>query len=133
KPFRFTAEKIQDVFDVLKDVASIKHNALYVRLVRQPDGVAIGRTAMPHLPSSRRQILIGAGRSNTTKFVSSIVKAVPSKHVFTGAADFAITVDRDLKVETGRPGAPAIQPTLPGAPSAAPSPSPIVPGGGAPR
>ena len=83
KPFRFAAEKVSDVFDVLKDVASIRHNALYVRLVRQADGVAIGRTAMPHLPSSRRQIMVGAGRSNTTKFVSSIVKAVPSQPVFT--------------------------------------------------
>jgi hypothetical protein len=132
KPFRFAAEKVQDVFDVLKDVSSIKHNALYVRLVRQPDGVAIGRTAMPHLPSSRRQIMIGAGRSNTTKYVSSIVKVVPSKQVFTGAADFAITVDRDLKVETGRAGPPALQPTLPGSPTPTPSPSPVVPGA-APR
>jgi len=135
KPFRFTAEKIGDVFDVLRDVSSIKHNALYVRLVRQPDGVAIGRTAMPHLPSSRRQILIGAGRSNTTKFVSSTVKAVPSQHVFSGAADFAITVDRDLKVETGRPGPAAIQSPASGtlAPAPAPGLSPVVPGGVAPR
>jgi hypothetical protein len=135
KPFRFTAEKIKDVFDVLADVSSIKHNALYVRLVRQPDGVAIGRTAMPHLPSSRRQILIGAGRSNTTKFVSSTVKAVPSRHVFSGAADFAITVDRDLKVETGRTGPAAVQPSPAGTPAAAPSasPAPVAPVGGAPR
>jgi hypothetical protein len=126
KPFRFTAEKVDEVFDVLKDVASIKHNALYVRLVRQQDGVAIGRTAMPQLPSSRRQILMGAGRSNTTKFVSSTTKAVPTKYVMQGAADFAITVDRDLKVETGKagPGAPNAPP-----PAAPPANAPAQPAG----
>jgi hypothetical protein len=117
KPFRYTAEKIGDVFDVLKDMTAIKHNALYARLVRQPDGVAIGRTAMPRLPSSRRQILVGAGRSNTTKFVNSLVKSIPSRHVFSGAADFAIVVDRDLKVETGRPGPAAAAPAAPTAPA----------------
>jgi hypothetical protein len=117
KPFRFTAERVGEVFDVLKDVASIKHNALYVRLVRQPDGVAIGRTAMPQLPSSRRQILMGAGRSNTTKFVSSTVKTVPTKYVMQGAADFAITVDRDLRVETGKAGPGAPNAPAPGTPA----------------
>lgn len=120
KPFRFTAEKVDEVFDVLKDVASIRRNALYVRLVRQPDGVAIGRTAMNQLPSSRRQILMGAGRSNTTKFVSSIVKTVPTQFVMQGAADFAITVDRDLKVETGKSVPAAPNATAPGAPAVPP-------------
>ena len=133
KPFRFTAEKVADVFDVLRDVAAVRHDALYVRLVRQPDGVAIGRTAMPQLPSSRRQIMAGAGRSNTTKFVSSLVKAVPSPHVFAGAADFAIVVDKDLKVETGKPGPATRAPGSPGSPSSgrvpgsAPSAPPQVP------
>lgn len=124
KPFRFTAEKVSEVFDVLKDVASIKHNALYVRLVRAPDGVAIGRTAMPQLPSSRRQILMGAGRSNTTKFVSSTVKVVPTQLVMHGAADFTITVDRDLKVDTGKTGPAAPNAPATGAPGGTPSAQP---------
>jgi hypothetical protein len=124
KPFRFTAEKVEEVFDVLKDIASIRHNALYVRLVRQPDGVAIGRTAMPQLPSSRRQILMGAGRSNTTKFVSSTVKTMPTRYVMQGAADFAITVDRDLKVETGKAPAAAPNAPAPNVPAGAPAAQP---------
>ena len=127
KPFRFTAEKADEVFDVLRDIASIRHNALYVRLVRQPDGVAIGRTAMPHLPSSRRQVLMGAGRSNTTKFVSSTTKSVPTKYVMQGAAEFAITVDRDLKVDTVKPAPPAQAPAA--ASPARPPPQPAAPRG----
>ena len=61
KPFRFTAQRAGEIFEVLKDVTAIRHDALYVRLVRQPDGVAVGHTALPQLPGSRRQILLGVG------------------------------------------------------------------------
>ena len=99
EPFRFTAEKAADVFDVLKDMAGIRHNALYVRLIRQPDGVAIGRTAMPQLPASRRQILLGGGRSNITPFVSSTVKIIPTDRVMAGSAEFQLTIETKNKVE----------------------------------
>jgi hypothetical protein len=104
-PFRFTAESVNDVFALLKDVAAIRHNALYLRLLRQPDGIAVGRTAMPHLPSSRRQVLVGAGRSNITPFVSSDVKTIPTEQVMTGSAQFAIKIDKQAKVEVGNPPA----------------------------
>ncbi|HEY2588075.1 MAG TPA: hypothetical protein VGI81_20195 [Tepidisphaeraceae bacterium] len=103
EPFRFTADSIGDVFGVLKDVAAIRQNAVYLRLIRQPDGVAVGRVALPDLPSSRRQILLGAGRSNITPFVSSTVKTVPTERVMTGSAQFAITVDPKAKVEVAGP------------------------------
>jgi hypothetical protein len=100
QPFRFTAENSQQVFEVLRDVASRRHDALYVRLLRQPDGVAVGRVAMPRLPSSRRQVLLASGRSNTTPFVSSTVKVIPTRVVMNGGADFAIEIDADERVET---------------------------------
>ena len=101
KPFRFSAESTKDVFDVLREMAAIRHDAIYVRLTRQPDGIAIGRTAMPNLPSSRRQVLIGAGRSNTTPFVSSTVKVIPAGNLVQGAAQFEVTIDKNARVETG--------------------------------
>jgi hypothetical protein len=115
RPFRFTASNIDDVFGVLKDMASIRENAVYLRLLRQPDGVAVGRTALPQLPSSRRQILLGAGRSNITPFVSSNTKVVPTDTVMTGSAEFAITIDQRAKVEvpgqkTSPGGSPVIKP-----------------------
>jgi hypothetical protein len=99
KPFRFAAEDINGVFAVLEDVAEVKHNAVYVRLLRQADGIAIGRTAMPQLPSSRREVLLGAGRSNTTPFVSSTVKTIPTPLVMSGSAEFVLTIDKNAKVE----------------------------------
>lgn len=99
EPFRFTTENVDQVFDVLKEMSGIRRNALYVRLQRQSDGVAVGRTAMPRLPSSRRQVLLGAGRSNTTAFVSSSVKTIPSTYVFSGEAEFDIEVDRKARAD----------------------------------
>lgn len=122
RPFRFTAESAGEVFAVLKDIFSVRHNALYLRLMRQADGVAIGRTAMPKLPSSRRQVMLGAGLSNTTPFVSSTVKVVGTDVVMDGSAAFAITVSREAKVEgagvkpakplEGKGGAPAATPKI---------------------
>jgi hypothetical protein len=98
-PFEFTANTIDEMFAVLRDVASVQHDAIYIRLVRRADGVAVGRTAMPRLPSSSRQVLMGAGRSDITEFVSSTVKIIPTELVMNGSADFSITIEKHSKVE----------------------------------
>jgi hypothetical protein len=107
RPFRFTAESIDDVFAVLKDFSSVRSDALYLRLLRQTDGVAVGRTAMPLLPSSKRQVLLTAGRSNVTPFISAAVKIVPTEMVINGSADFQIEIDTEQHVEVGGKPRPA--------------------------
>ena len=110
QPFRFTAESSEQVFAVLRDVMSLRHNALYVRLLRQPDGIAVGRVAMPRLPSSRRQVLLSSGRSNTTPFVSSTVKVIPTDLVMQGHAEFELQIDADERVETASGRTPKTEP-----------------------
>jgi hypothetical protein len=133
KPFRFTAETTDELFDALRDYTSVRQNAVYLRLVRQPDGVAIGRTALSKLPGSRRQMLLGAGRSNTTKFVSSATRTVPTETVMQGAAEFVINIDDDATLEDGTKADGPPPPTAPqgatpgnGAPDKAePAPMPM--------
>jgi hypothetical protein len=111
RPFRFTAESANEVFAVLRDITGVRRDSLYLRLLRQPDGVAIGRTAMPRLPSSRRRVLMGAGLSNTTTFVSSSAKIVSTEYVMSGQAHFNIVIDKGAKVDA--PGkAPAGPPKI---------------------
>ena len=62
---------------------------------------------MPLLPSSRRQVLIDAGRSNVTPFVSAAVKIVPTQIVMNGSADFQIEIDNEERVEVGGASHPA--------------------------
>ncbi|HET6246938.1 MAG TPA: hypothetical protein VFE47_04500 [Tepidisphaeraceae bacterium] len=126
KPFRFTAENIGDVFSVLKDVAAIRENAIYVRLVQRPDGVAIGHTALSRLPSSRREILLASGRSNTTPFISSTVKIVPTDLVMSGASEFAIEVEAASKAVVGAPRGIKVEPPAQGGKSEEPKKTPPV-------
>jgi hypothetical protein len=117
KPFRFAGETVDELFDALKDFTSIRQNALYLRLVRQADGVAIGRTAMPKLPSSKRQMMLSAGRSNTTRFISSTTRTVPMDTVMQGSAEFVVNIDAEANVDLGKPGVP-VRATTPQAPPA---------------
>lgn len=100
RPFRFTAQSTNEVFAVLRDLANIRRNAVYLTLVRDADGVAIGRTAMPNMPSSRRQVLLEAGRSDITPFLSSKTKVIPTDDVMDGSASFQITVESAARIET---------------------------------
>ena len=127
EPFKFTAETIDQVFDTLADVSSVAHKAIYVRLLRQPDGIAIGHTAMPKLPSSRRQVMMDAGRSDTTEFVSSALKVVPIDWVMSGSCDFDITVDQNANTDLAGTPRPPRRDVKPGAkpvvPEAQPKPA----------
>ncbi len=98
-PFKFTASNIDELFTVIKDVVGIRHDSVYMRLVRQADGIAVGHTAMPRLPASRRQVLLDSGRSDIMPFVTSTVKIVPAGFVMSGSAEFEITVEKHGKVE----------------------------------
>jgi hypothetical protein len=110
RPFRFVAENSKQIFAVLKDYMSIRHDALYARLMLQPDGIAVGRTALPRFPSSRRQVLLSAGRSDVTSFVSSASRIVPTDYIMTGGAHFNITIEKENKIDSSIHPQPAHQP-----------------------
>ncbi|MBV8780628.1 MAG: hypothetical protein JO353_04460 [Phycisphaerae bacterium] len=110
RPFRFDADSIDGVFEVLNEFESVRHDAVYLRLVRQADGVALGRVAMPRLPSSIRQVMLDAGRSDTTAFVSSEARVMPMPLVLDGAADFAITIEAPGHPDLSRLVRPEQQP-----------------------
>jgi hypothetical protein len=111
-PFKFTGDNIDDLFKVVKDVLGIRRDAIYIRLVRQADGVAVGRVAMPRLPSNLREEMMDSGRSDITPFISSTVKIVPTALVMSGSASFQITVEKHGKVETSaKPAGNAPPPT----------------------
>ena len=102
KPFRFTAESARRCSPCCATWRRSATTRSTSACSRQPDGVAIGRTAMPNLPSSRREVLLGAGRSNTTPFVSSTVESRSRPEIsMQGAAQFEVTIDKNARVETG--------------------------------
>jgi hypothetical protein len=118
--FKFSADNINDVFSLVKYATSLRRDALYLRLVRKSDGVAVGRTALPQLPASQRQVLMDSGRSDITPFVSSTTKVIPTPLVMQGDANFDITIERKEKVAANpqqaqpQPQTPAQQSPNPG-------------------
>lgn len=101
-PYRFVAENADDLLDMVQDILSVPSNALYIRLVQQSDGLAIGRTAMPRLPGTRRQIMLESGRSNVTPLMSSVVRSVPTALQMSGQVELSIKVDKMARVQVGQ-------------------------------
>lgn len=99
-PYKFNAENVGEMFSVIRDVEAIRHDAVFIRLVRQSGGVAVGHTELRRLPSSERQVLLDSGRSDITPLTVSTVKIVPIGLVMNGSAEFTITIERKGKVET---------------------------------
>jgi hypothetical protein len=130
RPFRFNANNMSEVFDVLQDFLSVRHDAVYARLVRQADGVALGRSALPRLPSSIRQVMLDAGRSDTTAYISSEVRIFPSPLVMDGSADFAVTIQAAGHGEANRQPHPEMPqpPPQPGGEKPRKSDVPVEPG-----
>lgn len=110
EPFRFTAQNIDEMFDVIDDFEALRQDSIYVRLTRQPDGVAVGRTAMQRLPPSFRTAMLGSGRSDLTAFVSSSVQVIPENLVVEGAAEFNLKIERQVHLESPRSGKATTQP-----------------------
>jgi hypothetical protein len=103
RPFRFTTENVEDVFAVLNEIGAIQTDAMYVRLMRPPDGVAVGRTAMPNLPHSRRQALLESGRSDISILFSGAAKVVPTGMVMSGSAELEFEIESGEHVEPRPP------------------------------
>ncbi|HMO24999.1 MAG TPA: hypothetical protein PKB10_01900 [Tepidisphaeraceae bacterium] len=93
RPSAFTAESIDELFAVINTFYEIRRDRLYLRLDRSRQGVSIGRSRLPDMPSSRRQVLERAGRSDVTLHGESIVTPIPLDYVLSGAAEFSFTVE----------------------------------------
>ena len=94
-PYRFTAGNIKQVFTALNELAALRCDTFYLRLVQNDTGVAVGRAPLPHLPASQRQMLIGSGRADITPVMNTQTRTIASKWVVNGAAQLTIQVSRN--------------------------------------
>jgi len=72
EPYRYRTASIDDLTQVLAGLAQMPDNALYVSTIWSPgESLAIGRTALPDLPSSRRALLGTMSHSLATPYPRS--------------------------------------------------------------
>lgn len=95
KPHRMSANNIDELFDAVQDMLALRDDALYTVLRLAPgNNLALGRTELPNLPSSRMALLAVKTSSRATPFGQSIDIIEPYPYVLQGAATLQVEIKR---------------------------------------
>jgi hypothetical protein len=116
-PYKFQATDIGGTFGMLRSIAEAKSDTLFVRLTTRGEGLAVGRAALPNLPTLKRDVLMHEARSEVVVYANSIVTKHPMKHPVMGSIELTIVVAQY----------PDRQPNVPAAPPGGPMPIPVPP------
>jgi len=96
RPHLATAENADEVFDAVQRVMKVRDDVLYASRRLQPEhNLALGRTELPRLPSSRAALLTAPGSTRTTEYVQSIDVETPMPYVVVGEAAIQINVSEN--------------------------------------
>lgn len=89
----------RQLYDWIKYLTTIKTQAMYMMVVStDQQQVAVGRTEMPDLPSSRAVMLAQPTSTQATPYLKSFDKIVPMDNVIVGQYSFPIEVRRNPEV-----------------------------------
>ncbi len=121
-PYRFTANNLDDVFAVARELTSSNSRTLYMRLATQQEGLSVGRTALPKLPESKRRVLGQPGRPDVLQYTPSYTSETAWDMPIAGSVDLEIIVARDPS-KARRPASSEMPPIIAAdAPQQAPHP-----------
>jgi hypothetical protein len=96
RPYLQTANNANELFDSVQQVVNLKDDALYTVLRLLPaNNLAIGRSELPRLPSSRAALLAAENSTRTTQFVDSVNRVDPMPYVVMGQLSLQVTVAQD--------------------------------------
>ncbi len=94
RPHLSRVTNVTELFEQAQRVLSVPDDALFVSMVLPEGGVALGRTELPDLPSSRRA-LIGSGlRSGVSPYRNMKYEMTPLDYVPTGQVMFKVNVKK---------------------------------------
>jgi hypothetical protein len=100
QPHRMRITDIDGLFEAVSEMAAVQSDALFTMLVMDSkQGVAVGRTAMEQLPSSRVAMLAVPTSTQTTPFVQTIIKQQDLGYVVQGQMALPVTVQRNPTAE----------------------------------
>lgn len=94
-PYRFSANNLDDVFSVARELTQLTSRTLYMRLATQQEALSVGRTALPKLPESKRRVLGQPGRPDVLQYTPSYTSQTPWDLPVSGSVDLEIMVARD--------------------------------------
>lgn len=88
----FQATNIDQLFDAMQRVNAIDNDTLYVSLILTEKGIAVGREELPHLPSSRRAMILTPTSTAAMPYLETVDEVVPLDLVVQGRQSFFISV-----------------------------------------
>lgn len=95
-PHRTLVRNADDLLDVVRQVASVRTDELVALIPYGPIGVAVDRTEMPRLPSSRAIMLAPTSPERSVRpFRQALTTRFPMPFTITGSAEITFTVARD--------------------------------------
>lgn len=92
KPHLMLTRDIDGLTRFLQQMLSYRSDAIYMALQLPDEGLAVGQTEMPRLPSSRRAILETPTRTDSMPFAGLVDKVFNSDVVIFGEASFTLSV-----------------------------------------
>lgn len=94
RPHLTTSSDVDDMVDTLRRVMGVRRDAMYLVLQLPEQGIAVGRSEMPRLPSSRRAIIATPTTTAATPYTDAEVTVVPTDGVVQGQLGFTLAVRR---------------------------------------
>ena len=92
RPHRTLTRSIDDLVYLLEQLSSIPVDQMYATIQVPEGGLAVGKTEMPTLPSSRAAILMSPTRTDIMAFPGLIEQTFDADAVIEGAVSFNLSV-----------------------------------------
>lgn len=102
-PQRFDPRDLQQLFDAVQRVVSLKADQLYLRLPLKEGGVALRGGELRDMPASKAGMLSQAQAINTHLFREAVVRSVGTQYVLSGEAAATFQVRKHPRQEPVHP------------------------------
>ena len=92
RPHLFNTTTIDELYETMRLIMSIRDDAAYVGLQLAEKGIAVGRAELPQLPSSRRAMIATPTSTTATPFIESVEQVIETDMVVNGDYGFLVHV-----------------------------------------
>jgi len=99
RPQLLKTASVDDLHHTIQQILSVRRDAVYLTLRLNEEGLALGRTEMPQLPSSRKAILSSPTSTAAIPFTESVDQVAASDYVTQGQLSFRLHVRKDNQPE----------------------------------
>jgi hypothetical protein len=101
RPHLMRISDMDELFEMIRYITSLREDALYVSLINmQRPQVAVGRTELNDLPSSKLAMLLQPTSSRATPYVHAVDEIQPIDYVVRGSFSFPIEVKTKPETDT---------------------------------